>query len=310
MGNFWKKPASSQPFAQEVVNADSVYPYVQGIEPGLHGNYLNARYRVERILAILLLVPVIPIIFLIGCIVRMTSRGPAIYRQTRTGLLGQDFHMYKIRTMVADAEGASGATWCAESDPRITTIGRFLRFLHLDELPQLLNIAMGQMSFIGPRPERPAFVRVLRERIAGYDERLMVKPGITGLAQIFLPADQTLKCVQKKIKMDRAYIQTASFSVDLKIILCTMLRMIGLRHGKGPKVTGLSLKYADAIKECHRLDENNFDPISIADIRLDPAEEAADECYMEPRPMSPVFIGMNNDETFEKSIGDTPNKPR
>ena len=309
MGNFWKKPASSRPFAQEIVNTDSVYPSVQVTEPGLHGAYLSTRYAIERVLAVLLLVPVIPVIFFLGCLVRISSRGPAIYKQTRTGLLGQEFPMYKIRTMVADAEGASGPTWCAESDPRITTLGKLLRFLHLDELPQLLNIALGQMSFIGPRPERPAFVRVLRERVAGYDERLMVKPGITGLAQIFLPADQTLKCVEKKVKMDRAYIQTASLAVDLKIILCTMLRMVGLRHGKGPRWTGLAGKYADVIKECNRLDENEI-AVPIADIRVDQAEEAAAECYMEPRPMSPVLIGMNRGDAYEKPMGNRPNKPR
>lgn len=310
MGNFWKKPASSRQLIHEVVSANAVRSPFQTVEPDVLKGYFGARYVFERILATILLIPVIPVIFVLGCLVRLNSKGPAIYKQTRVGLHGKEFFMYKIRTMVANAEGASGPTWCSESDPRITSVGRLLRFLHLDELPQLLNVALGQMSFIGPRPERPAFVDVLRQHITGYTERLMVKPGITGLAQIYLPADRTLKCVRKKIKMDTSYIQTASFSVDLKIATCTLLRMMGLRKGKGPRMMGLDRKYRSVIDECNLMDQNETNSFSVKDIRCDEAEEAARECYIEPQTLNPVLVGTHQPGDYESSIPNPPNKPR
>jgi len=219
--------------------------------------YVWLKYAVERLLAAILLLPVIPVIFLLSCIVRLNSKGAPIYKQTRVGLDGKEFSMYKIRTMVIDAEVASGPKWSTESDPRITTVGRIYRFLHLDELPQLFNVMRGDMSVVGPRPERPEFVSILERHIAGYNDRLFVKPGITGLAQIYLPPDQTLNCVRKKVKMDRAYIETVTPLVDLQIVLCTMLRIVGIRKGRGPRWLGLDRHYRDVVKECNRLDTDS-----------------------------------------------------
>ena len=311
MGNFRKKLVSSHQLIRESANADAAHPPLESFESSSNISYFGFRYVVERVLAFIILVPVIPIIFFLGCLVRTNSRGAAIYRQTRVGLHGQEFSMYKIRTMVIDAEGISGPAWCTESDPRITTIGKLLRFLHLDELPQLFNVALGQMSFIGPRPERPAFVKVLRQHVASYNDRLTVKPGITGLAQIYLPADQTLRCVRKKVKMDKAYIRTASPTVDLQIALCTLLRMVGLRNGKGPRWMGLDSRYHEAIEDCHSLDQHDAHPTSIADIRFDDAEDPAKECHMEPQILTPVLVGVNKGSAnHEEQPTSRPNKPR
>lgn len=189
-----------------------------------------------RIIGAILLVFSAPVILLLILIVRMTSPGPGLYRQTRTGKGGSEFHMYKIRTMYQDAESLSGPTWCKPGDSRITPVGRILRLLHLDELPQLLNIVRGEMDLIGPRPERPAFVELLAREIPNYRDRLGVLPGVTGLAQINLPPDETLDCVRKKLVLDRDYIRSASPSLDLRILICTSLRMLGIRHGRAVRM--------------------------------------------------------------------------
>ena len=129
-------------------------------------------------------------------LVRLTSRGPGIYKQARVGKDGRKFMMYKIRTMRQDAEAASGPMWTQAHDPRVTFLGRVLRKLHLDELPQLFNVLKGEMSLVGPRPERPEFVRVLAEAIPGYRNRLAVRPGVTGLAQVNLPPDTDIASVR------------------------------------------------------------------------------------------------------------------
>ncbi len=146
--------------------------------------------------------------------------------------------LYKIRTMYQDAEKATGAVWCTKKDSRVTPVGRVLRFLHLDELPQLFNVMKGDMRFVGPRPERPEFVNELVESIPGYARRSTVKPGITGLAQINLPPDETADCVQRKLSLDLEYIDTADLSLDSRIVLCTAIRMCGIR-GLGPRMLRL-----------------------------------------------------------------------
>jgi lipopolysaccharide/colanic/teichoic acid biosynthesis glycosyltransferase len=185
-----------------------------------------------RIIGLMLLILAAPAILLLMLVVRATSAGPGLYRQTRTGKLGKEFKMFKIRTMYQDAESISGPTWCKPGDTRITPIGRVLRLLHLDELPQLINIVNGEMDLIGPRPERPAFVETLAHEIPHYRERLQVLPGVTGLAQVNLPPDETLNCVRKKLMLDRDYIRNAGLGLDLRILACTSLRMIGIRHGR------------------------------------------------------------------------------
>jgi lipopolysaccharide/colanic/teichoic acid biosynthesis glycosyltransferase len=190
--------------------------------------YFRRKAVFDRLLAALLLVPVLLVIGLLVVLVRLTSRGPAIYRQSRVGKDGRIYPMLKIRTMRVDAESHTGAVWTLHDDPRITPVGKVLRKLHLDEFPQLLNVLRGEMSLIGPRPERPEFVHVLEKEIPEYCDRLLVSPGITGLAQINLPPDSDLDSVRRKLVLDFAYIQEASSLLDLRILFCTLLRAMGL----------------------------------------------------------------------------------
>jgi lipopolysaccharide/colanic/teichoic acid biosynthesis glycosyltransferase len=179
-------------------------------------------------MATILLIPAIPLIALLLCLIRLTSAGPGIYRQKRVGKHGHTFVMYKLRTMRCDAEASTGAVWSTSDDPRATRLGLLLRRLHLDELPQLFNVIKGEMSLVGPRPERPEFVHVLVKRIPGYRDRVAVPPGVTGLAQLNLPPDSDLASVCQKLVLDTEYIQGASLSLDARIILCTALRMVKL----------------------------------------------------------------------------------
>ena len=139
--------------------------------------------------------------------------------------MAERFRMYKIRTMRRDAEAHTGPVWTKTKDPRITRIGRILRKLHLDELPQLLNVMRGEMSLVGPRPERPEFVEVLAEEIPGYMDRVLVCPGVTGLAQVNLPPDTDLKSVRRKLLLDRQYVAEAGLLLDVRLFLCTLGRM-------------------------------------------------------------------------------------
>ncbi|MEK6248834.1 MAG: sugar transferase [Planctomycetales bacterium] len=180
--------------------------------------------------------------FVVGLVIltKITSRGSGIYRQTRVGLKGSFFQLYKIRTMVADAEAKTGPVWTAAvADPRITSLGRVLRASHLDELPQLFNVLRGDMAIIGPRPERPEFTEVLEQKIPGFAARLAVHPGITGLAQITLPPDSDVEGARKKLELDLEYITHSTFLLDIKILFCTVLKMLGLRSYGVAKWLGL-----------------------------------------------------------------------
>jgi lipopolysaccharide/colanic/teichoic acid biosynthesis glycosyltransferase len=179
--------------------------------------------------AAVLLVPAAPVIAAACLLVRLTSPGPVIYRQVRLGAGGRQFTLYKIRTMVADAERETGAIWAAENDPRVTAVGAFLRALHIDELPQLVNVIKGDLALVGPRPERPEIAAVLVEEIPEFWDRLVVKPGITGLAQINLPPDTDLESVRRKLQLDLEYIQRANPWLDLRILLSTVPRLVGCR---------------------------------------------------------------------------------
>jgi len=194
--------------------------------------YFDRKAWLVRIVGAVLLALASPIIVLLILVVRLTSSGPGLYRQVRTGRHRREFIMYKIRTMYDGAESVTGPVWCRPGDSRITPIGKVLRLLHLDELPQLINVTRGEMDLIGPRPERPAFVAHLIRSIPNYHVRLRVRPGVTGLAQVNLPPDETLDCVQRKLMLDCAYIREAGPGLDLRILLCTALRMIGIRHGR------------------------------------------------------------------------------
>lgn len=196
---------------------------------GTARRYLFWKGLLDRLTAAVLLVPGLPLLGLLIVLVRATSRGPGIYRQVRVGKDGREFTMFKLRSMRQDAEAGTGAVWSTSHDNRVTPLGRFLRRSHLDELPQLFNVLWGEMSLIGPRPERPEFVCVLEQQIDGYRDRLAVPPGVTGLAQINLPADTDLASVRRKQVLDLLYIDTASAWLDCRILLCTLARMLGCR---------------------------------------------------------------------------------
>ena len=167
-----------------------------------------------------------PVMAAVALAVKMESSGPAIYKQERVGVDGKPFTIYKFRSMAVDAEKNTGAVWASKNDSRVTKVGRFIRKTHLDELPQLLNVLRGEMSLIGPRPERPDFVGYLKQNIEGYQRRTAIKPGITGLAQVLHKYDETLQDVRKKVRYDLEYIGGANFSTDLKIALLTMRKMV------------------------------------------------------------------------------------
>jgi lipopolysaccharide/colanic/teichoic acid biosynthesis glycosyltransferase len=183
----------------------------------------------DFIVAAILLLLTWPLILLSALLVWLTSPGPVIYSQTRLGRNGKYFKIYKIRTMIHNCERFSGPRWSVLGDPRITPVGKFLRHTHLDELPQLLNVLRGEMSLIGPRPERPEFADKLAKAIPLYRCRLMVRPGVTGLAQVQLPPDTDLDGVRRKLAYDLYYIQNLSFFRDCRILLATVLKVFGAR---------------------------------------------------------------------------------
>ncbi len=163
-----------------------------------------------------------PLWVLLAILIRGTSPGPAIYRQDRVGQHGRVFTMLKFRTMHRDAEAKTGPVWAVENDPRYTSIGRWLRRTRLDEVPQLINVLKGEMSLVGPRPERPYFVETLADEIPLYRRRHRVKPGITGWAQVKWGYDSSLADVRQKVKYDFFYIENMSLRMDFKILLRTL----------------------------------------------------------------------------------------
>jgi lipopolysaccharide/colanic/teichoic acid biosynthesis glycosyltransferase len=182
----------------------------------------------EFALAAVLLVITAPIVAIAALVVKMTSRGPAFYTQIRLGLNGKPYSIYKLRTMTHNCEKVSGAKWSTSGDARITAVGRLLRRSHLDELPQLWNVLRGDMSLIGPRPERPEFVPQLERALPHYRARLHVRPGVTGLAQVQLPPDTDLGSVRRKLAYDLFYVRQMGPLMDLRILVCTALKVVGV----------------------------------------------------------------------------------
>lgn len=194
----------------------------------LHRWYFPAKTAVEFLAAAVLLVLLTPVILVAALLVKATSRGPAFYSQTRLGRHGKRFRLYKLRTMVQDAEAATGPVWTAKNDPRITPFGKWLRDTHIDEFPQLANVLLGHMSLVGPRPERPEFVSKLEWTFSNYRDRLAVRPGITGLAQVRLPPDSDLESVRQKLIHDLYYVRYANPWLDARIMVVTAWQLLAM----------------------------------------------------------------------------------
>lgn len=207
--------------------------------------YLNCTAWLNQIVGAILFIPMSIPIALVALLVKLSSPGPIIYKQTRVGRRGKVFVLYKIRTMVQNAEGATGPVWTSQNDARITPVGKFLRKFHLDELPQLINVVKGDMVLVGPRPERPEFTHYLAQAVPGYINRLAAKPGITGVAQILLPPDSDLEGVRLKLAADLKYIKTAGVWMDVRVVTCTFLRMFGISGQKVSKVFGFDEQWID-----------------------------------------------------------------
>jgi sugar transferase (PEP-CTERM system associated) len=180
----------------------------------------------NMIVAVVGIVVSFPIMVLTALAVRLTSPGAVLYRQTRVGLDGSLFTVYKFRSMRIDAEAGTGAVWAQKDDPRVTTVGRIIRRVRFDEFPQLFNVLRGEMSIVGPRPERPEFVKALNEQIPYYRQRHCVRPGITGWAQINYKYGDTLQDTITKLEYDLYYIKNMSMSLDTYILFHTIKAML------------------------------------------------------------------------------------
>ena len=191
---------------------------------------VNRYFWTKRLWSLTLAIPLAilltPVIAALWALVRMTSPGPGFYSQIRLGRHGREFSIYKLRTMKVDAERTTGPIWSQRGDCRVTGFGRILRQYHLDELPQIYNVLWGDMSLIGPRPERPEIADHLAEQIPGYYVRIAVKPGITGMAQLHLDADESVDSVCAKLGYDLAYIERASPWLDFKVLMGTLLKAL------------------------------------------------------------------------------------
>jgi sugar transferase (PEP-CTERM system associated) len=191
---------------------------------------LALKRTLDVVLSVAGLIVLAPVMAIVAVAVGLSSAGPVLYCQVRVGLRGRCFELLKFRSMRADAESSHTAQWARQDDPRVTGVGRFLRRYRLDELPQFWNVLRGEMSFVGPRPERPEFVQMLRERIPYYDERHSVRPGITGWAQVQYRYGANFEDACRKLEYDLFYLQNLSVIFDCAIVLKT-LRIVLLGWG-------------------------------------------------------------------------------
>ncbi len=196
------------------------FPVICIDEPPLRGLMRIFKRMMDIFVSTLLLIVLSPLILVVIVLVKLTSRGPVFYHQERVGLDGRRFMMHKFRTMICDAEKETGPVMCKRGDPRITKVGKFLRKFSIDEIPQLVNVLKGEMSLVGPRPERPPFVKDFREKFPKYMLRHKVKSGITGWAQVHGLRQDT--SIEKRLEYDFYYIQNWSLALDLKILWRTI----------------------------------------------------------------------------------------
>ncbi|ERP31765.1 sugar transferase [Chitinivibrio alkaliphilus] len=207
-------------------------PLIVLLQDHMPGWQAQIKRLFDIVISLTILVPFAPLWGLVAAMVKITDPGPAVYKQERIGQNGKPFIMMKFRSMYVDAEARSGPQWATDNDPRITPFGRFMRKTRLDEIPQLINVLKGEMSFVGPRPERQFFIDKLRKEIPWYVKRLKMKPGITGWAQVKHKYDETIEDVKTKVMYDLYYFENMSLLLDIKIIIQTILVVF---TGKGAK---------------------------------------------------------------------------
>ena len=176
----------------------------------------------DIVVSLLILLVTLPVIIIAAIAIKLDSKGPVFFRQTRSGMNGDVFRIFKFRSMYKDAEKHTGPVWSSKDDPRVTWVGKFIRKARIDEIPQMYNVLKGEMSIVGPRPERPFFVEKLSEEIPYYKRRLKVRPGITGWAQVKHKYDESIDDVKIKLRYDLFYIENMSLRMDFKIIARTI----------------------------------------------------------------------------------------
>jgi sugar transferase (PEP-CTERM system associated) len=213
------------------INLDTVDPDWMVFADGFSSNRLEQGVRrlADLAISIGLLLFTLPLMLAVAALIKLDSAGPVFYRQQRIGLYGERFTLCKFRSMRVDAE-AAGASWAQLRDPRVTRVGSFIRAARIDELPQLVNVLRGEMSFVGPRPERPHFVEELSQAIPFYHERSYVKPGITGWAQVNFPYGASIEDARQKLSYDLYYVKNRSLFLDLLILVSTV-RVILFQEG-------------------------------------------------------------------------------
>jgi exopolysaccharide biosynthesis polyprenyl glycosylphosphotransferase len=196
------------------------FPVISIDDVPIRGAAQFVKRATDLVVSALALVLLSPVFLVVAVLIKLTSRGPVLYHQERTGLDGRPFIIHKFRTMVCDAEKATGPVFCEPNDPRMTRLGRILRKYSLDEIPQFANVFKGEMSLIGPRPERPNFVREFTDKIPKYMLRHKVKAGLTGWAQVHGLRQDTE--IDKRLEYDFYYIQNWSIGLDIKILWMTL----------------------------------------------------------------------------------------
>jgi len=204
--------------------------------------YFRFKPAVDFVITASLMICALPLMLVVGLAVLVCDGRPVFFRQVRVGRGGRQFRIWKFRTMQRDAEQQTGPVWSSAADPRVTRLGRWLRCSHLDELPQFLNVLSGDMNLVGPRPERPEFVRRLTGHLPDYHKRTLVRPGITGYAQLHLGYDRSLAGIPEKVAFDLHYIQSASFFGDIILLALTLphiakeLYLRWMNQGRGKTV--------------------------------------------------------------------------
>ncbi len=198
------------------------YGVSKSAEPIRLRHFDKIKRGLDIVLGLISLILLFPVMILCAAIIKISSKGPVFYQQIRMGKDGKLFNMYKLRTMYEGAESTTGAVWAADNDPRVVRTCRWMRRGHFDELPQLINVLKGEMSLVGPRPERPEIIGKLENIYPNIRRRLAVRPGITGLAQIRNGYDKTIESTRRKLEADTEYIRSRGLGLELMILAATL----------------------------------------------------------------------------------------